>query len=642
MAPRQRVLTFFGLWSLLVTLVFYAYLPAVGGALHFDDLANLGGLSSVKDLNSALEFVFSGTAGPTGRPVALATFLPHAQSWPDTLQPLFITNILLHLVNGLLVGLFAFLLAIHSHAFSHKERAPWVALSAAAIWLVLPLLASSSLLIVQRMATLAAFFVLFGLCLHIIGRALIPQRQATAFVLMTLGVISGLGLGVLSKESAAAYPLLVLVLDRTLMRNAPSPRAYKRWRGIFIFTPAILLAAYMIRMLVSETLGMGGHFDSRHFTMFERVLTQSVVLFEYLRLMLAPDIQALGPFHDHYPLYGGMSRLMAYAALTLWVGLLAISIGLAPRWPLPAFMVLWFLASHSLESTWLSLELYFEHRNYVASIGVVLALVLGLGQFAGRRGLLAYAGFGMYGIILGLMLLQITSLWGNPQIAAEIWHARHPESARAARFLAQDRHVDGFPLDGAQILDEASTFDPTRLDLQMLSFGLYCVGGNEHRAMEIFSSVRDRASKVKFERSRPHDHARSVEFILYLVESRACTAVSYDDLDAIKRGYLGNPAVDKNPSARYDFLAIGSLVARARGDLVQEVERGTTAVEQYTVLSSAKNVANKAADLGRKDLVQRIIYSLEGSRPRNPLRRQQWQDAIQDSKAALRRVDQGE
>ena len=489
MPTRQNVLMVFGLWSLIIAIVLYAYLPALGSGLQFDDLANLGGLSGVVDMRTAIDFMFSGRAGPTGRPLALATFLPHAQTWPYDLKPVLLANIMLHLVNGLLVGLLAFLLARHSPAFVPKARAGWAALAIAFIWLCLPLLASSNLMIVQRMTTLAAFFVLLGLIFHLFGRSLVPQRPLAALVMLTLGLATGLGLGILSKENAVIYPLLVLTLDRTLLNRLPRTPLYSRWRALFILLPAILLVAYMAQRFLTEATGQGTAFDFRHFSMLERILTQAVVLFDYLRQLLIPQFQALGPFHDHYPLYGGLPLSAAVALLAFWLVLVVVAVAFGPQWPIPAFAALWFLAGHSLESTWLPLELYFEHRNYLPAVGVIVALVFALGQVQGSRGRWAYAGFGVYGGLLLILLVQITSLWGNPRIAAEVWQAQNPESIRAARFLALQHDVDGSPLIAADVLDRVSRFDPHRLDIQLLSLRLHCIGDNRERTLELRDSI---------------------------------------------------------------------------------------------------------------------------------------------------------
>jgi hypothetical protein len=102
---------------LVVGLGFLVYAPALGGAFLLDDVSNLGGLAKVDGLRSALLFIFSGDAGPLGRPIALATFALQADAWGGSAEPFILVNILIHLVNG---GLLCWVL----HRLSILSRVP--------------------------------------------------------------------------------------------------------------------------------------------------------------------------------------------------------------------------------------------------------------------------------------------------------------------------------------------------------------------------------------------------------------------------------------------------------------------------------------------------------------------------------------
>jgi len=52
---------------------------------------------------------------------------------------------------------------------------------------------------------------------------------------------------------------------------------------------------------------------------------------------------------------------------------LGLGLGLLRRRPLAAFGILFFFAGHRLESTLIPLELAFEHRNDLPSLGLILA-----------------------------------------------------------------------------------------------------------------------------------------------------------------------------------------------------------------------------------------------------------------------------
>ena len=177
-------------WLAVISLLavgWLVYRPALGGTFLLDDHSNLAGLASVTELRSALHFVLSGDAGPLGRPLALASFLPQASAWGTDATPFIRANILIHLINGLLVFLFSGQVA--RTLVSDRKDALILAVSTTAVWLLMPLLASSSLLIVQRMTTLSATFVLCGLAGYMAARRHVAEQPRVALAGMTLALV---------------------------------------------------------------------------------------------------------------------------------------------------------------------------------------------------------------------------------------------------------------------------------------------------------------------------------------------------------------------------------------------------------------------------------------------------------------------
>jgi len=108
---RDRVITAAGIIGILIV-GWFAYAPGLGGAFTFDDLPNLQQLQNVDDRVSAIRFVFTGKAGPLGRPLALASFLPQAGSLDEGAGAFLLFNVLLHLLNGALAVVFLRMLAL--------------------------------------------------------------------------------------------------------------------------------------------------------------------------------------------------------------------------------------------------------------------------------------------------------------------------------------------------------------------------------------------------------------------------------------------------------------------------------------------------------------------------------------------------
>ena len=102
-ASSSRPWGLLAVWALLLLLAIVVYLPGLSGPFLFDDfgtLAELGQRGGIRDWETFRAFVFGGHAGPTGRPLALLTFLLDATNWPADAWPFKRTNVVIHLING--------------------------------------------------------------------------------------------------------------------------------------------------------------------------------------------------------------------------------------------------------------------------------------------------------------------------------------------------------------------------------------------------------------------------------------------------------------------------------------------------------------------------------------------------------------
>lgn len=127
-----------GLAALLL-LTWASYLPGLSGGFLFDDFVNLDALGKrgpIDDWPAFLRYITSGTADPTGRPLALLSFLIDARDWPAEPYPFLRTNLILHLLNGGL--LYLLLRRLEAGLAGTGEAAKWTALLATGFWLLHP------------------------------------------------------------------------------------------------------------------------------------------------------------------------------------------------------------------------------------------------------------------------------------------------------------------------------------------------------------------------------------------------------------------------------------------------------------------------------------------------------------------------
>lgn len=408
--------------------VFALYFPATTGAFYYDDYSNLealGGLSSWADV---WDFVFGGHAGPLGRPVALLTFIPFSAGWPDNSQAILIFNVVIHCFNFLLlVALGRGLLRLDGRL--EQQLHFRIALGAGLLWAVMPLLASTTLIAIQRMTGLATFFGLLGLWGFVYGYALSERKPLAGFIFQMAALGSGTLLAIFSKESGAVFPIFALVIDFVLAKRPIGLLA----RKLYVLRRSLLLLPFLFVLYYISPLQVSWwEFNEyRGMTPFQRVMTEQVVMWEYLQRAFLPQLPtAFGPFHDYYGLRP--IGLITGIAAVCWFIVLVSAFVVRHRFKWFSLAVFWFLAGHLIESTSVLLELYFEHRNYAAVYGACLFLSVYAFTAKGRLQRLAPYLFGAYVVLLAALLLAVTVLWGQPKKAAESWNIKHPGSARAA------------------------------------------------------------------------------------------------------------------------------------------------------------------------------------------------------------------
>jgi hypothetical protein len=209
-------------------------------------------------------------------------------------------------------------------------------------------------------------------------------------------------------------------------------------------------------------------------------MTEARVVVDYLHWIVVPDLSVLGLYHDDYLISRGwLFPVSTMLSLFLLAGLFGLALWLKRRRPLVTVGILFFLAGQSLVSTYLPLELVYEHRNYLPCFGVFLAIFSVL-LLDVKRGPWRVAGLGLSAGLIslsGFITLLRAEEWADPARLAYIEASRHPESPRAnyefGRALA-DRatDADGFAYSMAVKSFEASSRLPDSglLPLQALVY----------------------------------------------------------------------------------------------------------------------------------------------------------------------------
>lgn len=602
--------------SVAVGLIYRAALP---GLILFDDLGNLRQLSHVTDWPSALDFVFSGTAGPLGRPLALATFATQAVAWPDSPAAFLRVNIAIHIAAiaaafGLAWGL------TRIRRRDPGTAAPWVALGVAALWGLSPFLATSNLMLVQRMTTLAGLFVLAGLAAFVWAHLLSPARPRLAHVFLLLGLGLGTLLATLSKENGALLPLLALVIlwlwipkERRLIN-----RTDRSILLLFAIIPSLALLTYLGVVALPSIVEHG--YPQRYFTPAERLMAQPAMLLDYLQNLLLPRGSAVTPFMDHYPApQGWLNPAITLVAALFWPGLLAAAIWMRRAAPSLLFGLLFFLVAHLLESGFLGLELYFQHRNYIPAFGIYFALVYAAAMVPERYSRLVAAGGVTYALLFAVVLFQVTSGWSQPLVSGERWLIETPYSERAAHFLANQYLLQQGDLATAQrILDQAAERQPRAPYIQLIRTQI-CVAGDAKYADRLALSV-ERLRHAYFEPAA----AIQLPYFTQADPSAPCKGQDYRALASLADALLENPPYARSPATKGALLATKGLVALQEGNYAQAIALLTESFWTNRHLDIAFFAGSAMSSAGREDELRAFLTQVREAAPTNVVQRAIW------------------
>lgn len=427
--------------SFVASMVVLVYWPGLYGGFLFDDYHSivLNQKTHLEELtvDSIYQAAISGIKiGLLGRPISMVSF--GLNYYFGALEPFGykLFNITVHIINAVGIYFLTYLLLGKNESFGKlAPNTRLIALLIAVIWAVHPINVSSVLYVVQRMALLSAFFIIYGAWFYCWVRSRCELNN-TKVLVSVLVLLSLCLLSVFSKENGVLFPLYLVVIETFFNFGRGNNLYQKRFLYlmgfVFILIPTCIGLSYLTFFSLPDSIFAA--YGWRQFTLEERLLTEARVLFSYISWILVPSVQGLSFFHDNYvvskSLFQPLTTIIAITSLFL---LIVASIFGKKKFQTVGFGFIWFLASHSLESTILPLELVFEHRNYLASLGIIIAVVV-YGTVIFTK--FDRIKFGNALAIVFVCFLSITtftrsSLWGNQFALLSSETKYNPMSARA-------------------------------------------------------------------------------------------------------------------------------------------------------------------------------------------------------------------
>ncbi|KAA6184834.1 tetratricopeptide repeat protein [Thiohalocapsa marina] len=612
----------FAAFVLGLVALWLAYAIALPGFFLFDDEPNLQKLEFLSDWRSAAAFILSGNSGPLGRPLSLASFAAQASAWPDHPERLLRVNFAIHLLAT--TAVFALVLGLmRIRPIANQSHATWLAAAIALIWGFSPFLATTHLMIIQRMTGLAGLFVFLGLAGFVWAHCIRNQHPVRSRIML----VASLGLGTLfaslSKENGALLPALSLVI--LYLWIPKEQRATHRVDRSILFILAVLPTALIFGYLLyhaSQALvhGYGLH---RQFTPEQRLLTQPWILLDYVQNLLLPRAINVSPFTDHIQASTGwLMPPITTIAVIAWALIIAAALRLRSKAPYLLFGICFFLVGHLLESTIIGLELYFAHRNYVPSFGLYFALIFAIGTMPARYLRTGFLAVSAYALLFLAVLVQTAYQWKDVAVTSELWLAAHPESIRAAQFAATQHLQQGNPAAAVKILDDAARSNPDDAMIQVQSV-LICTG-REHLFHERLIKLESRLRHLPLSRPTVSELSTIAQSKLTLY----CPQLTYQMLIELADALLANPSYQQSPHARSHLLIAKAFSYAEQAQMEQAADLFAEAFWTYPVLDTAFTAASLMSNLGDYQRAKEFLSAARTAAPESFLKQKLWHQRL--------------
>ena len=432
--------------TLLIVAVSLAYSNSLNGIWALDDVL----VNQPLDKEALIEKV--GT-----RKVAFLSFSVNQKIDPHDPLNFRLFNILIHIFNSILVYVLALITLKLPYNTERFERNGFsVALLSAAIFALHPLNINAVAYIIQRMASLATFFVLLSLISYIYaGRTFSLFNKTSLYIMSILFLL----LGIFSKENAVMGIPLILLYDYAFLSQYDKKGFKKRILIVSLAGTCVFLIAAFYLSFHKRAIELAKVFADIHkpfdffsfkswmasdvyWSPYEHILTEFRVIGRYLFLFVLPLPGFLVFDQWGYPLSKGIFEpVTTLISIVLILSALVFSVLKLRRFPFISFGILWYFIAISLESfIAVGSDLYFEHRNYLPLTGLSFGLVAQ--SASALRGRIPTGKYSVWIICiamsasLGFLTFQRNFIWNDP---VTLWNdtvQKAPYNIRAKLILA--------------------------------------------------------------------------------------------------------------------------------------------------------------------------------------------------------------
>ena len=409
---------------LVIVAIVVAFGGAIAGPFQFDDVASIPRNVTIERLwPPSAPLHPPSRAAVSGRPAvnyslavnhAINRLLGVAQTGgaPAPLAPIGyrITNILIHLLSGLLLFGVIRRTARRVHSANWSLSPDELAALVTVIWLVHPLQTEAVDYIIQRTELLVSLCYLATLYASIRAWDAGTRRAIAGW---SVASVVACFVGMASKEVMGSAPLAVMLYDRAF--RATSWRDVvrhpgRRWLYVGLFATWTVLVASIVGGARADSVGFG-----HGMAWYEYLYSQAWAILRYLQLTLWPDRLVF----DY-----GASPIRGLRGVPGLIALSAAAVATAVAWKRAAwigFLGTWFfmLLAPSSSVVPIQTEIAAERRVYLALVPVLILIVVGIETL--RRRIAARRSRALLGFLIAVGIAYfLSSGWTGALVASSV------------------------------------------------------------------------------------------------------------------------------------------------------------------------------------------------------------------------------
>ena len=436
---EKRVVHFF----LILLFALLSYSNTFHVPFLFDDIPNIVENPVIRDLGNFLN------AGQlkASRYIGKLSFALNYRMHGLEVIGYHIVNLLIHMVNGLLV----YLLVVYSFRTpwlrGSKLNAELVGLFSGLLFVSHPVQTQAVTYIVQRYASLATLFYLLSLLLYIRWRL---GGGGGRRLWWYIGSVVSAVLAMKTKEISFTLPVVVAMYEFMFFEGE------RRKRIVYLVPLMLTMLIIPLSMIgidkpIGELIGDVSRTTKvqTELSRWEYLCTEFRVIVTYIRLLFLPVNQNLD--YD-YPLYKSLFNPEVFLSFLFLSALFGLSLYLFYRsrkgeagLRIISFGILWFFITLSVESSLIPIvDVIFEHRMYLPSVGAFIAIVTALFVFVHR---VKERGASWNRAIILILFLLVITLTISTYLRNRVWQdevslwsdvvRKSPNKARGYNNLAE-------------------------------------------------------------------------------------------------------------------------------------------------------------------------------------------------------------